>query len=162
MLAIVALFSAVLFAVAALLCSRLTGKIPDLSRAVLSLVCVAAGCSLFFIVCRRRKSFRIDISGNGQIRLSEYRPKAVASNVDRCADIDGSGEVVHLLKDSTLWPRLLLLRLQSQAGRVAIVSVFTDSTERHAFRAVCVACHWIATQNTRPVAKKSEKNSLVD
>jgi len=154
MLALVALFSAVLFATAALLWLRLAGKIPDLSRAMLSLLCAGAGCSVFFIVGLRKKSFRIDISGNGQIRLSEYRPTAVAGNADRCADIDGSGEVVHLLKDSTLWPMLLLLRLQSQAGSVTIVPVFFDSTERRAFPAVCVACRWIAAQNTRPDAKK--------
>ena len=162
MLALVALFSTVLFASAVVLCCRLAGKIPDLSRVMLSLLCVSAACSLFFIACRRKKSYRLDISGNGQIRLSEYRPTAVASSVDRCTDIDGSSEVVHLLKDSTLWPKLLLLRLQSQAGCVTTVPIFFDSTERRAFRAVCVACHWIAAQNTRPAAKKSDTNSLVD
>lgn len=148
------LFSIVLFVTAALLWLRLTGNIPDLARSVLTLVCVGAGCAVFFIASARKKIYRLDISGNGQIRLSEYRPTASAGKSDRCADIGGSGEVVQLLRDSTLWPMLLLLRMQSHTGRVTIVPVFPDSTERRAFRAVCVACHWIAAQNTRPAAKK--------
>ncbi len=151
---VVILFCAVLFATAVLLWLRLTGKIPDSVLGVLTLVCVGAGCAVFFIACARKKFYRLDISGNGQIRLSEYRPTASASKSDRCEDIDGSSEVVQLLRDSTLWPMLLLLRLQSHTGRVTIVPVFPDSTERRAFRAVCVACHWIAAQNTRPAAKK--------
>lgn len=151
---LIALFGVVLFATAALLWLRLAGKLPDLSRGVLTLVCVGAGCVVFFIASARKKTSRLDIFGNGQIRLSEYRPTASASKSDQCTDIDGSSEVVQLLRDSTLWPMMLLLRLQSQTGRVTIVPVFPDSTERHAFRAVCVACHWIAAQNTRPVAKK--------
>lgn len=151
---VVILFGAVLLATAMLLWLRLTCKIPDSVLGVLILVCVGEGCAVFFIASARKKSYRLDISGNGQIRLSEYRPTTAASSTERRADIDGSGEVVQLLRDSTLWPMLLLLRLQSHTGRVTIVPVFPDSTERRAFRAVCVACHWIAAQNTRPAAKK--------
>ena len=154
MQAVVMLFSAVLFATAVLLRLRLTGKLPDLSLDVLTLICVGACCAVFFIAIARKKSYRLDVSGNGQIRLSEYKPTTAASSTDRRAHFDGSGEVVQLLRDSTLWPMMLLLRLQSHTGRVTIVPVFPDSTERRAFRAVCVACHWIAAQNTRPAAKK--------
>lgn len=148
------LFGTVLCVVAVLLWLRLSGKLPDLARAVLTLVCASAACAVFFIALLSKKTCRLDITGNGQIRLSEYRPTASASNSDLYEEIDGSSEVVQLLRDSTLWPTLLVLRLQSQSGRVTIVPVFPDSTERHAFRAVCVACRWIAAQNTRAAAKK--------
>ena len=148
------LFSAVLLATAVLLCLRLPDKIPDLTFGVLTLVCAGAGGAVFIIASVRKKSYRLDISGNGQIRLSEYSSTTAASSTDRRADIDGSSEVVQLLRDSTLWPMMLLLRLQSQTGRVTIVPVLPDSTERRAFRAVCVACQWIAAQNTRPAAQK--------
>lgn len=127
------------------------------SRTSLAAVCIGAGCTGFFLMASRRKAFRIDISGTGQIRLNDTIRGAVTR------DGGGTGgEVVQLLSNSTLWATLLILRLQSDAGRVTVVPVFPDSLDRHDFRAVCVACRWIAAQNTRPAARVSRKNMLSD
>ena len=133
-------------------CAFLLGAdtaLPLAMRTALSAVCAGTGLTAFLVFAVRRKAFRIDISGIGQIRLQEYRRGAAAA-------LAGSGEVVQLLGDSTLWPWMLVLRLQSQQGRVTEVTVLPDSLSRDAFRSVCVACRWIAAHNDRPVVKRLE------
>lgn len=77
---------------------------------------------------------RIDISGLGQLRL------AVQQDVGTEA---GGGVPVRLLPGSTLWPRLMLLRLGGAGGKAGIacrtVVVLPDSVELGAFRALAVA-----------------------
>jgi hypothetical protein len=157
-LALVAAMSMVLLMVAAAMWHRLDGKIPALSCFTLASLCVVTAIAGFFDSIANRKTYHLDISGIGQIRLNEYRQGAAANRVERYTDIEGGGEVVQLLGDSTLWPMLLLLRLQKPSGRVAIVHILPDCLDRKAFRTVCVACHWIAAQNNRPAARLFEKN----
>jgi toxin CptA len=54
------------------------------------------------------------------------------------------GEIVRLMTDSTIWPGLLLLRLKSEDQRVTIVNILPDSIHGDGFRALSVACRWIA------------------
>jgi len=127
------------------------------ARASIAAVCIIAGLAGFFLTCVRKKAFRIDISGTGQIRLNDTSRGVLTAEGGQT-----SGERVQLLSDSTLWPTLLILRLQSESGRVMVVPVLPDSLTRHDFRAVCVACRWIAAQNTRPAAEVARKNLLSD
>jgi toxin CptA len=128
-----------------------------LSLASLLTVCIVIGLTAFFLMCSGRKAFRIDISGTGQIRLND------TSRGDVLSDGGGTGsQIVQLLSNSTLWATLLILRLQSEAGRVTVVPVFPDSLGCDDFRAVCVACRWIAAQNIRSGASVSGKNLLSD
>jgi len=43
-----------------------------------------------------------------------------------------------------MWPNFLLLRLRDGEGRVYNVAVLPDSLPGEAFRALSVACRWIA------------------
>jgi len=101
----------------------------------------------FFKVCRHRKTFHIDISGIGQIRLTQY---SVVSAFHKNASLalDGnSGLVVHLRPESVLWPQFLLLRLKPDHGSVFSVPVLPDSISGPGFAELSVACRYIAARN---------------
>ncbi len=99
----------------------------------------------FYHGTRDRKTIQLDISGTGQIRLLKVseEPPCTDSNWPHVREM---GEVVRLKSDSTIWPYMLLLRLQSEDGEITIVPIFPDSVSRDGFRALSVACRWIATQ----------------
>ncbi len=124
------------------------GMVGDLSfflQSAVATVCISfAFCAVIYLnLCR--KTHRIDISGNGQIRLTEttawvawaYRQCSVKKPLE--------GVQVKLLPDSTLWPFLLLLNLKTSTGRVIRLVILMDSIDRESFRALSVACRWIAT-----------------
>ncbi|MFD2272258.1 flagellar hook-length control protein [Undibacterium arcticum] len=93
----------------------------------------------------RKKTLRIDISGIGQIRLTD--DKALA-DISASASIDAAhGELVSLMPGSTLWPMLLLLSLKHEDGRTWVVPVLRDNVASDAFRRLSVACCWIAAHN---------------
>jgi toxin CptA len=68
---------------------------------------------------------QLDISGVGQMRLAVYQD---------------NGSAQHLLDGSTLWPRLLLLRLGDETGAVRVLAVLPDSVAPPQWRALAVAC----------------------
>jgi toxin CptA len=126
-----------------------TGQIGDLPLAV----CALLSSLVFFLASfgfyhgiRSRKTIQLDISGTGQIRLrnAEVKPSCTATFRPHVKEI---GEVVRLMDNSTLLPRMLVLRLRSESGRVTVVLVFPDSVNRETFRALSVACRWISVQN---------------
>ncbi len=103
---------------------------------VAPLLCLLAGALGW--LCGRPPGIarRLDISGVGQLRLAVYQH---------------NGTALHLLGGSTLWPRLLLLRLADQAGRVQVLAVLPDSVARPAWRGLALACRAAArTQINTP------------
>lgn len=125
------------------------GQIGELSAVarffvfVFSIFLAAFG---FYHGVRYRKPIHIDISGVGQLRLVE------ANAARSCADtnrpyVRGSGEAVRLLANSTIWPHLLLLRLQAESGKTTVLPILPDCVSRDSFRALSVACRWIAAHN---------------
>lgn len=137
--------------------------ISDHSRLLLALVCAIAALSAFFTLRASKKSLRIDISATGQIWLTQYRQSAGPGiSGEAGADIEGDSELVNLLGDSTLWSTFMLLRLQARSGHVIALIILPDSLEYSAFRAVCVACRWIAAQNLSHAENTSDKNPLAD
>jgi toxin CptA len=68
---------------------------------------------------------QLDISGVGQVRLAVYQ---------------ANGSALCLLGGSTLWPRLLLLRLGDGAGALQVLAVLPDSVAPPQWRALAVAC----------------------
>ncbi|QBE65358.1 hypothetical protein [Pseudoduganella lutea] len=85
------------------------------------------------------KPARIDISAVGQIRLAVYH--------QRDAQHAGMGQSVRLLPGSTVWPGLLLLRLESEAGkagRVYWLIVLPDSAALDVRRRLSLAVRAIA------------------
>ncbi|RZI40162.1 hypothetical protein EGT07_25265 [Herbaspirillum sp. HC18] len=99
----------------------------------------------FYHGTRNRKPIHIDISGTGQIRLRKVGEIHPCTDADR-PHLNTMGEVVRLMNDTTIWPRMLILRLQAANGEITIVPVFPDGVSRHGFRALEVACRWISLQ----------------
>ncbi len=108
---------------------------------VLAILCAIASFALIVQPLRRRTALRIDVTGLGQIRLVETLPDAEAGST---AWSDAVGEVVQLRQGSTLWSSLMVLRLQSVSGRLTNLILLPDSLSDDAFRALSVACRWIA------------------
>lgn len=110
---------------------------------VLAFICAIAGGALSLFPLLAQKSFRIDVTGIGQIRLVDTSRVADAGPPNQA---DSSGEVVQLLGDSTFWSSLMVLRLQSGSGRVTVLTIFPDSMDCRAFHALSVACRWVAAR----------------
>ncbi|HEX9173120.1 MAG TPA: flagellar hook-length control protein [Telluria sp.] len=91
---------------------------------------LAAGAVLLSSAVRATKMRQIDISGLGQVRLTVQQDMA-------CNDADAVA--VALLAGSTIWPRLLLLRLGHPDGTVTVLPVLRDSVASSVFRPLSVA-----------------------
>jgi hypothetical protein len=113
-----------------------------------AIVSIFAGLAVFR-ASRHRKTFHIDISGIGQIRLTQYSGVSAIHENGSLA-LDGNpGLVVHLSPDSVLWPQFLLLRLKPDRGPVTSISVFPNSISGPGFSHLSVACRYIATRNVK-------------
>jgi toxin CptA len=118
-------------------------KIENLAAGLFSACLATAGVLQVF---RSIKTFHLDISGIGQIRLTQY--SGVSDFADRKSSPldEGDAAVVQLMKESTLWPHLLMLRLKSEHGAVFTVPVLPDGVSGDGFRELSVACRWIAAR----------------
>ena len=126
------------------------------------LVCAFAGC-LLVLSCRARvTTLRIDITATGQIRLTHTSDNAFMRDRSHKVVSSEEGEVVQLLRDSTLWSCMLILRLRKASGKIVVLPILRDSMTPAAFRSVCVACQWIAAQNMRPASASSFGESRFD
>lgn len=96
---------------------------------------------------RSRKTFHIDISGIGQIRLTQYSGvSADRGNVEPALD-GNSGQLVHLSSGSVTWSHFLLLRLKPDQGRAWFLPILPDSFKGPGFAELSVACRYIATRD---------------
>jgi toxin CptA len=123
------------------------GDIGIPMRVTLAVACIGAGFRGVYYAMRMRKAHHIDISGIGEMRLVETTALADPAFCDGAPDSMNAGEVVSLMDDSTLWPFLLLLRLQAEDKRISTVIVLPDSVGRAGFRALSVACRWIVAHS---------------
>jgi hypothetical protein len=123
-----------------------TGNLTGLWRFSISAACIFPSCALLIRSVKSRKSHHIDISGIGQIRLAEHNELAAAI-LDNAQHSANTGKVFRLTADSTIWPWLLLLRLRSDDQHIKILLILPDCVGAHSFRALSVACRWIATHN---------------
>lgn len=135
--------------VGVLIGSNLLVPMAPLARSIL-----AAGCALAALIaayqtlCNRCVNY-IDISGNGQIRV--YVSKSLPSSFQDSRRLrHNTGSLQHLLPSSTLWSHLLILNLRSENGKTMTLLVLPDVMSESSFRALSVACHWIAAHNIRP------------
>jgi toxin CptA len=128
-------FVAANLAAAAALGSGLTGpfRLPQMGACGCLLAAVALAASL----ARRQNVRRIDISGLGQLRLTVQQ--GVGSN-------DTRTDVADLLRGSTVWPGLMMLRLRRADGLVGAVALLPDSVEPEQFRRLSVAINDIAAR----------------
>ncbi|VXB99542.1 protein YgfX [Massilia sp. 9I] len=89
-----------------------------------------AGLCVAHAALRPAMVHRIDLSGPGQLRLT------VQQGVRQ---EETEALPVRLLPGSTLWPRLMLLRLGTPSGGRHCVAVLPDSLPPEAFRTLAVA-----------------------
>lgn len=149
------LFLSLLFALnlcitAVLLFHRFESILGFMQRLVVAVVCVIPVFALLISVFRSRNIVRIDISGNGQIRLFHTKRSAHAFQFQNKVEISRNDyEIVRLLGDSTLWPYIMSLRLQSNTGKIFVVLIFPDSVEQPLYRSLLVALRCLKNQDDR-------------
>ncbi|WP_158590398.1 flagellar hook-length control protein [Noviherbaspirillum cavernae] len=130
------------------------GNLSALPRGVIAVFSFFPALFGFYHTVQNRKAIHIDISGIGQVRLKE-----LSASIGSCQEPNwphvNSSVPVRLLQDSTLWSQLLLLRLQTDNGTVVVVSILPDCVSRDEFRALSVACRWIAAHKSSADQKKA-------
>jgi hypothetical protein len=134
-------------AIGALVGLGAVGELPSWLRAICAVFCIFLALTEFIRAARRRKTFHVDISGTGQIRLRFGSVTAAVHRNIALQESVGEGLLVKLLADSTIWPHFLLLRLCAEDESVHIVPILSDCLPKESFRAVSVACRWIAAHN---------------
>jgi hypothetical protein len=133
------------------------GLIPDLSivaRVLWALCCTVCAAFGFRSAWRQRRIYHLDISGTGQIRLrcESLGQGGLSGNMPPMSEksADDGGILVTLQADSTIWPGFLMLRLKATDGHLYNIPILPDSLPQDAFRAVTVACRWIAAHDFKP------------
>jgi len=124
----------------------LVGQLSFIFRIALAATCIFVAILAFWLMLHNRKAVWLHISGTGQIRLVEHH---VAARAKLSAQVMRGG-LAQLLAGSTVWPNLLLLRLRLENGRVRTIVVLPDSVSKETFRALQVACRWVASHNGNP------------
>ena len=130
------------------------GALSPLERSLLSACCLLAAGAALREILRPHADRRIDISGSGQIHLMELPARTACSNGSATAPVAGQ-TTYRLLATSTLWSFLLILDLRSNDGARLALIVLPDTMTQASFRALCVACQWIAAHNNRGHAENS-------
>ncbi|MFT5590402.1 MAG: toxin CptA [Bradyrhizobium sp.] len=126
---------------------------PDLSfpmRAGLSGFAFFSAVLVLIHSIASRPTARIDISGQGQIRLALCGEKSADSSAGPSTDYDCS---LRLQPGSFIFSSLLLLRLKGDKGQTSSLLILPDCVSSAAFRRLSVACRWIAVQNQRTSKK---------
>jgi hypothetical protein len=142
---------ALLAAVAIVLVLFANSNLSAIFRFQISLLASILVWSAIFTLRRPGKTFHIDISGIGQIRLTQYSGVSTPYK-NTGMPLDGSScQLVHLSPDSILWSHLMLLRLKADEGGVLSIPVLNDSLAASDFAQLLVACKWIAAQ---PASRK--------
>ncbi len=121
----------------------LVGQLSFILRISLAVICVVAASLAFWLVLQNRKAVWLHVSGTGQIRLVEHH----AVIRDQAGSQVMRGGLAQLLAGSTVWPNLLLLRLRLENGRIRTIPILPDSVSQETFRALQVACRWVASHN---------------
>ncbi|TFV90310.1 hypothetical protein E4K72_20890 [Oxalobacteraceae bacterium OM1] len=124
------------------------GDLPAMAQTVIAALCVFPASFGFYHGIRHRETLHIDISSAGQIRIEKEAQQRACTDGD-WPHVQQSRAVVHLMRDSTMWPNFMLLRLCSSDGRITVVPVMKDSVSSNSFRALSVACRWIAARGEK-------------
>lgn len=118
------------------------GTFGAITRQLLALLMFLAFFFLLFSCFRSRKTLWIDISGNGQIRLQEYkRSFSKPSSEDKVSA--SSNETWELSENSTVWPACLILQLRAESGKRARILIFQDSVKKEQFKSLYTSIRWI-------------------
>jgi hypothetical protein len=133
-------------AIGVIIASGHVGGLHAIARPSISICSFFLAVFGFYHTARNQLTLHIDISGTGQIRVARGGGSTSSCREQNWPHVT-NGEVVRMMKDSTIWPKLLLLRLQAEDGKITVVPVLPDCVSRDSFRALSVACRWIAAHN---------------
>ncbi|HTN67497.1 MAG TPA: protein YgfX [Burkholderiaceae bacterium] len=120
--------------------------LPPASRILISICCFFIAFSVFYQRIRSRSEFHIHISGSGQIRLAECK-SAGPGKTNKSSLLAKMDMEARLMPATTIWSWLLLLRLQLDDRRVVVVPILPDCVPPSTFRALSVACRWLAAHD---------------
>lgn len=142
------MFSLILL-IAALIGVGAVGDLLLITRLLLALMIIVMAALLYRHWYRRRASFKLSISGTGQIRLQRLNAGRSEQNLQE-------SESMTLLPASTLWPHLLILHLQDTQGSIEVVLIMRDSVSQETFNALLVATRWLSNRQpeTEPPAMR--------
>ncbi len=146
LLVMVSTMSAIVLAIGASIGIGWIGDLPNVSRFFVDILSIFLEYFGFYHGVCHRKTIHIDISGVGQLRLTKVSAEGPCTDTN-WPHVRKNGEVCHLLKDTTIWPHLLLLRLQAESGKITSLVILPDCVSKDSFRALSVACRWIAGQS---------------
>lgn len=122
------------------------GQVGELTAGPRFVLCIS-GIFLavfgFYHGVRYRKPLHIDITGTGQIRIAPVNADKPCTRTNG-PHVSADGTVVRLLESSAIWPQLLLLRLQTEAGETIDLPILRDSVSPQGFRALSAAFRWIS------------------
>ncbi len=124
----------------------------SLIELALAALVILIGCCLLYSSACRRKSFQLDISGVGEIRLREHYTSAAVVPAKSSRENPPPGEAVQLLVESTIWPNLLALRLRRKNGSLVNLIVLPGMMTAADFRALVIAMQWIASRDSADTA----------
>lgn len=113
-------------------------------RIGLAISCVVMSITAFGQFFYQRKTWTIDIFGNGKIQLREH----TSTHTPNPASKRASSEV-QLLAQSTLWPLALLLHFSDKSQRTTSIVVLRDSLDPEGFRGLAVVCHWLGERHRK-------------
>lgn len=132
----------------------MVGTSTMLARSLLGACCMVGAAAALHEIFRPHVDWRIDISGSGQIHMTSL-PARCDSHADPHAGVGDRCAVHCFLPTSTLWSFLMILNLRSAEGTRLTLLLLPDTMTQASFRALCVACHWIAAHNIRAQAENS-------
>ena len=135
-------FAAVFFLTGLLISLGKIGNFDDLVHQWLALLMFLTAFHLIFIYFRSRKTLLIDISGNGQIRLKEYR-RSVSTPSSEDVRSPVFTEAWELSENSTIWPTFMILQLKAENGKKAKVLICRDCLTEGQFKSLYTSIRWI-------------------
>lgn len=130
----------------------MVGNLMGILRFALSACIIFLAFFGFYHGICHRKPIHIDISATGVVRLAEATLKRSCADT-KWPHVENNDETVCLLKRSTIWSCLLLLRLQSDSGKITVLLILPDSVSQNSFRALTVACRWVAAHTNQIESK---------
>ena len=125
----------------------LVGDLPVLARCVIALGLFAIALLALRESSKKMPAQILDVSGQGQIRLSSSSNTDCAESAAAASRDDAN--LCRMLGNTTLLRSILVLRLQRGSGQIITLMIFRDSVSTQAFRRVSIAARWIAQQQFR-------------
>jgi len=132
-------------ATGAVISAGMVGELSLVSRSLIGACSVFIALSVFYQRTRNRSEFHVHISGLGQIRIAKLRDQS--DGMMNNSPLPPVGAQVRLLPASTIWPWLLLLRLQPEGQPMIVIPIMPDCVSDDTFRALSVACRWLAAHD---------------